>query len=858
MGFAQRFHESSAAQQQFADRLDEQTAFDASLTWYLDQVRDLQSESIHSLVDFSSPRRNILTFYGVGGIGKTSLMRRLADRVSENVIRPEHWGQPPNLGCPIAHCMLDAGNLDGEDVILLLRAAVADLGNFPAFDLCLASYWSAAHPESSVADVFRRRGRLASIASSLGISEHIQAAMEDICAALLGTSVPGVTSFRLVSQMGLLWWRKHLEKTALGNCEGLAELVADATNANNLAYLAYAMAWDLQNIQRENGAAFCVFLDGMEEAGNQAERFINILCWMMPNVLFVIGGRNALTWTDGTSDLEFVGPVRWPGLTTECVVEPRQHLVGYLSMQDRRRWLLSSLPAGCGPALVDCIARESQGLPVHLDLILQHVLDVSRVRQVAVEDVKGNIGTVARRVLRDLTAVQRRALLGASLFRKFDIELVRVVADLPNSGPVDEVCRRPYVDKLQGASYGFRLHAVLRDVFVSASGLGDDQWLAEDWFHAAERGAQLLRERLAHEKDHHAYREHCELLFELVDVFGFDFDWLPSVVIRLTSVSNWPADWSRGRLPGLHVSRTWSMDLSDGLAVVMGSQGTNRALIAGRLQVVLSQHRGDARFDVLQYFLAQALRDIGRLADSRSIMESMVDGELRDRALRGLIHVYRREGNFALAEDVLGVNSSIGARRRILGEVRWLEGRISEAERLFCQAADDARDLGDGGEVAMCLAYQAWCYALMGQQSAALEVSEACRRQLRDTHQDFASLMCMLSDALAFALQRGSVEAISAVENNAAALNLTSVVAYARFSGCIAYAVLGDFKSAADELGRLGQLVRGPMFLYLWELANAIVNSIKPDVDDRWSREKQAWLGIRMNLGRGVSVGGLH
>lgn len=856
MAFADRFHGNPAAQRQFADRQGEQVSFDASLNAYSEKIREIRDGAVGHWLDFNSPRRNVLVYYGVGGIGKTTLLKRLADRMASNLQRPAHWPLPAPFGYPLASCSIDMGNFAREDAFLLLRAAVAELGGgFPATDLCFSAYWSAVHPDSSIIEAFKQRGRLAAIASSMGVSEHIQAAMQDVCSSILGTSLPGLAAFRLLSQVGSLVWKKQLEKTVLASCDGLVELLEDATDPEKLGYLAYALAWDLENLQRTTGAGLVVFVDTMEAAGRGAEAFLNTLIWMMPNALFVVAGRNALTWADDSSGFEFWGKDAWPGLSGDSYSEPRQHLVGYLSMQDRLRWLKPALDGVCSEDVIQCTAKESKGLPVHLDLILQHVLDVSRTRDVTVDDVRGDLDTVARRVLRDLTPVQRRALLAASLFRRFDIELVRVAADLPNCGPVDELCRRPYVDKLQSGSYGFRLHDVLRDVFVSASGLGDDQWLPADWMRAASRSAGLLHDRLKETTDPLVYKEHAELLFELVDVFGFDLDWLSEVAARLTALSNWSGDWSRGHIPALQRDHTWSMDLSEGVAVVMARQGRDRGEVADRLAHVLAERSADSRFDVLNYFLAQALRDAGDVAESRRIMQAIVGGDLRDRALKGLIHLHRREGNFIEAEAILDANPSMYPSQRLLGEIRWVQGRLPEALRCFDVGADDARRAQDGGETALCLAYQAWCAVLEGDVKAASGLVEEARQQLRSTYQDFASLVCLLTEALASALRGEGLARFDAVETEAFRLRLTSIIAYSRLSACLAASATHDDAAAVVAAARLSEAVDGKVFAHLGDLGSVLAGLEPRGGMHADPGMKRRWLRIRAILAEGARVG---
>ncbi len=66
------------ARKVFVDRVSEQQAFDHAVAAHLDSTRRLEFDSQDVVVS----RRNVLVFYGVGGVGKTSLSRELERRHS--------------------------------------------------------------------------------------------------------------------------------------------------------------------------------------------------------------------------------------------------------------------------------------------------------------------------------------------------------------------------------------------------------------------------------------------------------------------------------------------------------------------------------------------------------------------------------------------------------------------------------------------------------------------------------------------------------------------------------------------------------------------------------------------------------
>src|SRR5262245_22661309 len=62
-----------SAQRLFTNRNQEKALFERKLV----ELRELRSREPDWAVDLQSPRRNMLTFYGHGGIGKTRLSREL-------------------------------------------------------------------------------------------------------------------------------------------------------------------------------------------------------------------------------------------------------------------------------------------------------------------------------------------------------------------------------------------------------------------------------------------------------------------------------------------------------------------------------------------------------------------------------------------------------------------------------------------------------------------------------------------------------------------------------------------------------------------------------------------------------------
>jgi hypothetical protein len=126
----------------FTDRESESAAFKAALARfrrYIDRDDDVGVD-----------HHNVLTFYGLGGIGKTALSERLEAWVNYDLPLDNGWGPPPATKVN-STARIDlhgsAGQMDILAALLALRAGVAKLqARWPVFDLAFAAYWSAVRP----------------------------------------------------------------------------------------------------------------------------------------------------------------------------------------------------------------------------------------------------------------------------------------------------------------------------------------------------------------------------------------------------------------------------------------------------------------------------------------------------------------------------------------------------------------------------------------------------------------------------------------------------------------------------------------------------------------------------------------
>jgi len=186
---------------------------------------------------------------------------------------------------------------------------------------------------------------IAELSESIGPPAALQAG-HGVARVIYSLVAQGMTSRRLLSR-----------------CPFFKPLVEAEANEDTLSYLPSLLAWDLEALQRKDATVAIVFLDTFEAVTNRAtralERFVQRAAFLMPNVLFVVTGRERLDWAElePPTDLDYVGAARWPRLSLRNrTSEPRQHLVGFLSPADCDEYLRCALSYE-GAAVMDEAVR---------------------------------------------------------------------------------------------------------------------------------------------------------------------------------------------------------------------------------------------------------------------------------------------------------------------------------------------------------------------------------------------------------------------------------------------------------------------------------------------------------------------
>jgi tetratricopeptide (TPR) repeat protein len=688
---------SITAQQLFTDRIAEVAAFDSSLA----QLRDhLAQATISPVADQRMPRKNVLTYYGVGGIGKTRLSHELANRFTAA-------GKEPDIKRAVARFdFAEAASFDIESYVLRLRAAFGHLGSrWHAFDIAFAIYWERAHPGEPIRDFISKDSVLRRAANAIGLADQVTSAVVEV----LGMAFPGVT--QVAEALGRLAWSKARKAItthrALSNCELLGTLLDADADLETLSYFPYLLAWEMERASSA-GPNAVVFLDTFEEVTARSTRETE--CWLqrsvhlMPNVLFVVTGRNRLDWADDVDihDLDYTGLRCWPNLQrgyTES--EPRQHLVGFLSEQDADSYLSGSLTTGSQPTIPgtirERIVQAGGGLPLYLDLAVTMYLDLITQGRTPVPDDFGQpLPAVAARILRDLDSDERDLLRVSALVGAFDMDLLKTAYPDVRDSTLLRFGNRTFLEHDADRYWPYSLHSLLRSAIRGADTGLSDSWSIRERDEAAARVGTYLQKLAAsavqsgdRSTQVAAVRKAVDLCLDTSQLFGWLIEAVQDLLVAggWTALANLPTGQEGSVLSavilGLHGARERRSGRLDDAVQMM-----DRALSVPQLPAELR------RFLVLHR--AHALRVAGRYSEGADGYQELLrepDGSFANDARYWLGDYTFLQGQFREVLDSMRSMSPDPAE--LYGEVLRLRGHVYRVNALFHRAEASYREALD-------------------------------------------------------------------------------------------------------------------------------------------------------------------
>jgi len=684
------------AQDTFTDRVPESVAFATSLTRHRADVRA-------GLAEIDLPRRNVVVFHGVGGIGKTALSHRVQKWVTGSLPPSDAWGPAPKPAPDIVTRLDCAGSesLRLDNLLLDLRTGAAQAGiATPAFDLALLSYWRLANPSSPLA--FTRSGKSGWIDAEAQVVDSVTSVLGSLGLAF-GTA--GLT-VRLVRH-AVDRLRDRSVRSRLTSCDQLAptleRLVTDPYGT--APYLAGLLHWDLVNTTAEP-PSWMVCVDACEHvAGRQhrdSERPLQTLVYLLPRLLFVVTGRDRLDWANDAlvGTLDQVGAAIWPGLADDEPTTRDQHLVGYLSDEDADDYLQRELLHEAGTPVLDdacrrVIVRAAGGLPLYLDLSVTIAADRLRRREPLQPDVFGGpLGEVVRQVVKDMPPGVRQALRAAAMFRGFDIGLIRAVGGV-TAGDAERLAAHGIVSEQGHPPLLLTVHEAVRESILQTDSEQPDGWSDADWQAAAQRGLDHLRGLVDETQAVDDRITYVAVALRLAADFRIEADWLRVAAFRLplrrlaprlgtppSDPASW-ADWLHVYLSGWILPPAQNAERFDHLRWVRDQD----------------QAPPKVRYSATRH-LAYGLRGRGDKAAAVPLLEELLREDDSNQGLhRYQLGITHRDLNqftavAAIAADLHDDGANLYASR-LMASLDFAHGRLDEAATGYTARADQLDRRGD-------------------------------------------------------------------------------------------------------------------------------------------------------------------
>ncbi|MGP3990803.1 ATP/GTP-binding protein [Streptomyces sp. 3N207] len=814
--------------------------------------------------DLETARNNVIVFHGVGGVGKTTLSRKLEAALADSGHRPAQWGAPAWSGERILPVRIDLARSAGtgfEQIVLTIRAALAGLGRpLPAFDVALRRYWEHQHPGEPLEEYLRRGG----LASRFGqaLPQQMQSALSDVAQALLlpgtvGSAVAQVT----VSLVRALRERRQTVR-ALAGCARLADLLEAEPDLDALSFYPHLLAWELAQFPADKRVTPVILLDTFEDTGDRhrdAERLLNRLVWLMPNCFFVISGRNRLQWADDAlqGELDYTGPAAWPGLAPHSGRPARatghsgarQYLIGDFSETDCDTYLAQRLTQDgrplIGPDIRAVITQRSHGLPLHLDLAVARFLEIRRTgRTPTPADFDHTFPALIARTLSDLTADERHVLRSASLLDAFDLDLATQAAGLAHQAAARRLVERPLVTEDPYAIWPYHLHGAIRTALRGTDDHTEDHWTPADWHQAAERalaalGRQwqdtsaltpsrtllvaCLRQGLRLARDHHL--THLGWLTDAAFAYTNDSVWEP-----LAPPTPTPAP-SLGNQP--HPGPDTPADaLAELLTAIARRQHEHRERTAERLTAVLATGLLSGELaELALYYRAKAHKDLGRTDTAVHGMRQVADtdGRLAPRARRGLAQLARIAGDFPTALATIPTLGWEGRHHRVLAHIWWPHGDMDRATAAFEAARAEAEAHNAPGERAIAQTLLALVTAFTDPLRADDELALA-HQYLAPLDQRattfYAAIAALLRDA---GTDRDVTDRATVLHTESTLAGLPWLAPLIETAVAFHHAVRGAQDDLTATIDRLREATANGDFAYYLDIATAMGDLPQPD-----------------------------
>lgn len=378
----------------------------------------------------------ILVFYGVGGVGKTTLRKHFSKILKSEFPSTIHTSV--DLDVPLYRNI--------ETTLFVLRNELSEKYKvrFPSFDIAYTAFWHKTHPQVPIT---KDNFPLLSGASVVGGIFRVLGEMPWV------GWIPKLSkAFLTGSNVFREWWKKRGERELADIPELEAKEIVER--------LPFFWASDLEDYLSQKQTKATIFFDTYEALWENAnteggfflrDEWVRDLISYLPQVLWVICGREKLRWEEIDKD--------WGKYLS-------QHLVGELSETDSKKFLSS-----CGitdNSIQDVIYQASKGLPHFLDLAIDTYNEINNKlgRIATVNDFARTQQDVLDRFLRYLDRSEIETLKVISAPRLWNYELARILIEHFNTAypltAIDNLCRFSFIEESNTKGF-YSMHELMRE-----------------------------------------------------------------------------------------------------------------------------------------------------------------------------------------------------------------------------------------------------------------------------------------------------------------------------------------------------------------------------------------------------------
>jgi tetratricopeptide (TPR) repeat protein len=742
----------------FTDRQSEQDVLLGRLKTAIDK-----RYSIADLTDYRRPARNLTVIYGEGGIGKSALIRSVAEKLAAE--------RPKGKTCIIYIDLGDFTNHNFETVLMRLRGSLAMIGrNWPAFDLVLAHYWATKHPGVNLMRFIDHAGFLTT-EQRAEVAQQVSSVLDGI---LGGMGLLGA-GYRLVSTLRSKISESLITKELMRTYPPFGLLINDNDPEIAIGYLAAVLAYDWERTREQSKVQALCLIDTVEyvqdarpEKGS-LEDLLARLIYLMPNMPFLAASRVRFNWADETrvATLTFGGAGRWPDLAKSNAGQIQ--LLG-LDNGFSEQLLMNSLQVDGQPAMPPAvrqrIARGSYGLPLYLELSVNWYRDLLLSGNTPDPTELGKpFPELVLRIMRDLTSEERDLIRAASITEVFNSELLAAIVTDTRGSTIQRFLERSFVHYSPGSWLSYSMHKSLCNAILTHDHFIRDSWTPDEWRVRARRAVTWLeaaalqiwdsQSEIEIDRDEYGRRSVAALL--LVATVAFEHDLIPGRLGDLAFTIN-QLGYRRAfeSLPVLTSKASSFARLLSVAHTIAGNLDNSQQIYQMiRPELVANPQDSCDRFVATEF--ARAAQEVGKYEEASSAYASLVagGGEMAHYAALGRAGIALRSGMLATALTYAGavmVSHPIhgAASLDLRGHIYLAGGEHSRAAACFEESLMKGKIAGSPLWIARAMRHVAHAKMWFDPEAVLSIISEAT--ELNESLGEIVGVaQCEMAKAMAYA-----------------------------------------------------------------------------------------------------------